>query len=443
MAGGTFTTYSKNRPGAYINIKAKPKQSVTLAQRGIVTFPTNLSWGADNSVIEVTGTDLFNGTALKKIGLNAADKEAVYLREAFKNAHTALVYKINTGGVKATAQLATNITAVAACSGTFGNKIKVVVKKNENKFDVVTMVDGHEADIQTVSSVAEFQSNGWIELSGEDDLKESAGVALEGGTDGTTSDTNYRDYTNLISTYKWNVMFIPSESVSLHTIIIDFIKKMREEKGKKVQAVICQCEFDVADYEGIINTFNGYVTPTETIDPATFTAYMAGVTAGAEVAQSNTYHVIPDATDIIDPLDDEEIEHALTQGVLVLSRRQDGAIVIEKDINSLHTFGDDKSYDFSKNLVIRTLDDIANEVAVLYENKYIGKVQNTENGRTIFKGELIGYFNRLQDLNAIEDFDSNSDIEVLPGTDKESIIVNVAVKVTDSMEKLFMSLTVS
>lgn len=446
MAGGTFTTYNKNRPGAYINIKAEPRQSIGMGKRGIVTFPAVLPWGAECGVIEITSKELYDGTALKKIGLSAFDDDAVLFRETFKNAHTALVYRVNPGGVKATAQIAPNLSAIAAYSGEFGNEITVAVRSSEGfeeiKFTVSTFVKGKSVDEQIVTAATDFKPNGWIEISGEGNIEvTTAGISLKGGKNGTTSDDTYcNDYSKAISAYKWNVMFIPTESVTVTKKMTEFIKDLRENKGKKVQAVLYNCD---ADYEGIINVKNGYKTDTEAIAPVAFTAYMAGVSAGAEIAQSNTYHVIPGAIDIVDPLTDEEIEETLTTGLLVLSRRQDGAIVIEKDINSLHTYGDDKNHDFSKNMIIRTLDDIANEATALYETKYIGKVGNTENGRNVFKADLIGYFNQLQELGAIEDFDSANDIEVLPGTDRESIIVNVAIKVTDAMEKLYMSVTVS
>ena len=62
---------------------------------------------------------------------------------------------------------------------------------------------------------------------------------------------------------------------------------------------------------------------------------LAGLTAGSDADASNTYHVINGAVSIVypegvTPYGDEEIEEALKDGKLVLSTRQDGAVVIEQ-----------------------------------------------------------------------------------------------------------------
>ena len=139
---------------------------------------------------------------------------------------------------------------------------------------------------------------------------------------------------------------------------------------------------------------------------------------------------------------DEEIEAALVNGKLVLSVRSDGAIVIEKDINTLHTFTVEKDYQFSKNRVIRTLDEIANSVRLTWEKSYVGKVDNDDQGRKDYKADLIYYFTELQRLRAIQNFDSSTDIDVLPGNDVDSVVVNVHIQPVDAMEKLYMTVMV-
>jgi plasmid stabilization system protein ParE len=117
--------------------------------------------------------------------------------------------------------------------------------------------------------------------------------------------------------------------------------------------------------------------------------------------------------------------------------------VVEKDINTLHTYPRDRSYVFSKNRAIRCLDDIATQVTSLFENTYIGKVDNNASGRTLFKGDIIQYLTRLESANAIQNLDSTADVEVLPGGDIESVVVNLGVQPVDAMEKLYMTVVVS
>ncbi len=127
---------------------------------------------------------------------------------------------------------------------------------------------------------------------------------------------------------------------------------------------------------------------------------------------------------------------------MVLSTRQDGVIVIEQDINTLHTFTPDKGYAFSKNRVIRTLDEINNSTALLFERSYIGKVDNNEDGRNIFKSDVISYLNMLQSIAAIQNFDSAKDIQVYAGEAIDAVVVDLAIQPVDSMEKLYMTVMV-
>ena len=58
MAGGTFLTKNKVRPGAYVNIAAEAKTSGSISDRGIVVLPMDIDWGATLTVITVSYTHL-------------------------------------------------------------------------------------------------------------------------------------------------------------------------------------------------------------------------------------------------------------------------------------------------------------------------------------------------------------------------------------------------
>ncbi|GJM73007.1 hypothetical protein HMSSN036_52230 [Paenibacillus macerans] len=77
-----------------------------------------------------------------------------------------------------------------------------------------------------------------------------------------------------------------------------------------------------------------------------------------------------------------------------------------------------------------------------FEKNFIGKVNNDADGRNLFKASTIAYLDTLQGLGAIQNFDSQNDIEVLPGNDADSVIANLGIQPTDSMEKLYMTVTV-
>jgi len=395
MAGGTWLSQTKVRPGAYINFKGVPKPVSSLGTRGVVTFPTPMSWGA--TITELLSTDLYDGKSLAKIGYVGTDEEAQLFRLALKHAYKAIVYRLDSGGTKAAAELG-NLIVTAKYAGVLGNNITVAIVTNGDKFDVVTFFKGVEKNRQTVLNAQDLVDNEWVDFTGDGALVATVGTTLTGGTNGTVSDSTYTDYLNAIKSYNWNTMGIPQNSATANTAVIAFIENLRENVGKKVQAVLYNAD---ADYEGIISVNQGYATTDEEVSPTSFVAYIAGLTAGAEVNQSNTYHVIEGATSIIypegvTPYGDEEIIDALKNGKLVLSARQDGAIVIEQDINTFHSFVVDKGYIFSKNRVIRCLDEVNNSISLMYAKSYIGKVDNNDYGRALFKGDIISYLNTLR-----------------------------------------------
>jgi hypothetical protein len=438
MAGGTWTSQNKVRPGAYINFKGVSAPTTAVGSRGIVTLPLPMSWGAQ--ITEILSLDLAAGKTLETIGYVVTDEEAQIFREALKNCYKAIIYRVDAGGEKADAIIG-NLTATAKYAGVVGNRISIAIVANSTKFDVYTYVDGVQKDKQVaLATVAEVQDNAWVDFSGTLVLTANAGTTLTGGTDGTVSDANYTAYLNAIQSYNYNTMGIPVDNATVAAAVETFIKLQRDTYGKKIQAVL----YDYAgDYEGIISVDQGYKTTNETVSAPTFVAYVAGLTAGSEVNQSNTYHAITGAVEIVSPKTDSEIETALAAGKMVLSYRIDGAIVIEQDINTLHTFTVEKPYSFSKNRVIRTLDGINNDLALSFQKNYIGKVNNNADGRNLYKASVVGYLNTLQGINAIQNFDSTTDVVISAGEAIDAVVADLAIQPVDSMEKIYMTVLVS
>lgn len=71
----------------------------------------------------------------------------------------------------------------------------------------------------------------------------------------------------------------------------------------------------------------------------------------------------------------------------------------ETDINSFTEFSAVKPRGFSKNRVIRVIDSIGNDIKDIFESMYIGKVDNSEQGRNLFKKEVLQYFETMQNIS--------------------------------------------
>ena len=450
-AGGTWVVQNKKRPGAYINFVSVPKPIGAIGDRGVMTCALPMTWGPSDQLITLYGDDLLNGKSLAKIGCDASDvAESLPYRLALAGCYKALLFRTNSGGTKATNALAANILTVnAKYAGTTGNSISVAITKDApvvGKYTVDVLFKLIKRESFVVSKLADFNDieSEWVDFvvatsPTSTTIPVNAGASLSGGTNGTVS-SNLTTYFNLVGGESWQCMAVNSTDSELQSAIVDFIKMMRDKRGKKCQAVV----YDKADsdYEGIISVHQGYTTETDTVGTDLFPLYVASITAGANVNQSNTAAVVDGAVSIIEPVDEEDIDAALETGKFILTYRQDGAVCIEKDINTLHTFTADKGYAFSKNRVIRCLDEIGNTVSLVFNRNYCGKVDNDDIGRNMYKTELISMMDTLVDIGAVKNFDGASDITVLPGNDIESVVVDLNIQPVDSMEKLYMTVNV-
>lgn len=445
-AGGTWKVQNKQRPGAYINFVSVPKPVGTIGDRGVMTCALPMTWGPTDKLITLYGDDLLNGKSVAKIGCDASDiAESLPYRLALAGCYKALLFRTNTGGQAATIKISEALTVNAKYAGTTGNDITIVITGNQDNLGeprtVNVMVRGIRRETFVASSIDDFSNfeSEWVEfVTGSGAIPLTSGGTLQGGTNGTVSN-DLTTYFNLVGGENWQCLAVNSTESSVQQSIESFIKLMRETRGRKCQGVVYNTS---SDYEGVIRVMQGYKTATDTVTVDLFPLYVASITAGANVNESNTARVIDGAISIIEPVKDEEIEEMLNMGGFILTYRQDGAVCVEKDINSLHTFTSDKGYAFSKNRVIRCLDEIGNTTSIVFNRNYCGKVDNDDIGRNLYKTELISMMDQLVDIGAVKNFEGASDITILPGADVDSVVVDMVVQPVDSMEKLYMTVNV-
>lgn len=444
MAGGTWLSQNKIRPGAYINFKSVPSPLLVVGDRGIATIAMPLSWGANDKLIEVLSTDLLDGTSRKLVGFTAFDTaESKLLRLILQSCYKVLVFRQNVSGVKATAS-ATAFTVTAKYFGTLGNKLTIQVAQNDStgKYVATTFLNGLAVDQQeNLTSATQLVSNDFVDFTptSSPTLTEIAGLPLTSGTDGTVSAASaYPTYFNLAKTARWQCMAVCDNHSVVNPLVTTFVRTLREDEGRKVQ--VATYNYSNADYEGVISYSQGYKTPLEDISAEEFPAVMAGFTAGANIVTSNTNRIIPDAISIINPLTDSEIKQALKSGQGCLSTRQDGTIKIEQDINTFTSFTQGKNYTFSKNRAIRVMDEIAITMLDTWEKSYAGYVTNGSLERDVFKGDLVNYIQELQRIRAVDNlYDPDENIEVARGTNIDAVLATIFnLPILDSMEKLYM-----
>lgn len=433
MAGGIWVLQNKVLPGFYLRFIADQANLISLGERGNVLLPMTLNWGPAKQVIRTEASTDF----LSLIGHTILDPEALLIREAVKRSRFVYLYRLN-GGTKSSATLG-GLTATAKYPGTRGNDIVVTVEtsvEDTTLFDVTTVVSGVEYDVQTVADASALVSNDWVDFSfsGDPALTATAGTPLTGGTSTEVVNQDHVDFMAAAERMEFNTLALTNVSNTVKAVYAAFIKRLRDDIGYKAQLVVSNY---AGDHEGIINVTNGYELSDGTVLTADqAVAWVAGATAGATIAQANTYSAVEDAVDAVPRLSRAEQEDAIRKGQFVFVFSNDQARVLQ-DINSLVSFTVEKSKRFSKNRVIRVLDGLANDGQRTFERYYIGKVNNDQTGRGLLRSALVSIIIAYQDAGAIQNFDSAKDITVGPGSEGDAVLWDAAIQPTDSAEKIY------
>ncbi|MDF7636926.1 phage tail sheath family protein [Leuconostocaceae bacterium ESL0958] len=448
MAGGNFSAQNKVLPGAYVNVKSMPSAiSTSAGERGTVfTVLTDVGWGAEGLSTVTAGTDFF-----KKYGADLNSPKLLGLNMILRNAKKALVYNINDGSPARGTFDNLPATAVAKYPGVAGNDITVTISPDSGltaTFTIETVMGTKVVDKQSsIYSFDDFNENPYITFQTQPGkngrvellkLPEPVSVKLSGATQ-ISSGTGMYGVQSAIEKSDFNTMVAAdaADDSPLHRLFAEAAVRLRNEEGKKVQAVIPMRE-DTPDDEGIIVVGNSLILNNgTTLTESQAAGYVAGATAAALPNESLTYRQINGVKDVTPYTMGDE--RAIQEGVFVFTKSRDKVKVLQ-DINSLHTFTDTHGRDFSKNRPLRVLDDIANTIRITWEDSFVGKVTNNASGRDLFKASVVAYLTTLTNMNAIEAFKVD-DINVRSGDNKDSVVVDLLVQPTDAMEKLYLSVT--
>ncbi|EQF81925.1 phage tail sheath family protein, partial [Clostridioides difficile] len=383
---------------------------------------------------QVTSDD-FEKYSVKYFGYDYTHEKLKGLRDLFKNIRLGYFYKLNKG-VKASCTIAT-----AKYSGIRGNDLKIVVTTNiddNTKFDVVTLLDNKKVDTQIAKVITDLQDNDYITWKKDTTLEASAGLVFTGGTNGeAVTGAEYQAFLDKIESYSFNALGCLATTTEIKSLFVEFTKRMRDKVGAKFQTVLYK-KSD-ADYEGVVSVENK-IKDTGLLE-SSLVYWTTGAIAGCDINKSNTNKKYDGEFDVDVNYTQIQLEEALKSGKFIFHKVGDEVHVLE-DINTFVSFTDDKNDDFSSNQSVRVLDQIANDIATLFNDKYLGKVPNDKAGRISFWNDVVKHHKELENIRAIEDFKTD-DVSVELGNDKKTVIVSDAVKVINAMSKLYMTVSVS
>lgn len=433
LGGGTFTAQNKELPGAYINFVSASSANANLSDRGVATIPLELDWGVEGEIFEVTNGD-FQKNSAEIFGYSYAHDKMKGLRDLFLNTRTLYAYRLNGGGTKAG-----NNFAEAIYSGIRGNDLKIAIKVNaddESLFDVQTLLDTSVVDEQTVSLASDLADNKYVSWKSGVELSATAAAPLTGGTNGTVDGSAYQNYLDKIEAYTYNAMGAVVTDTATKSLFASFVKRMREEMGVKFQLVLYN---HAADYYGVVNVKNRVTD--EGWSEASLVYWTTGVQAGCAVNKSVQNKVYDGEFTVDADYTQTQLRQAIKAGEFAFHKVGSDIRVLE-DINSMVTVSDTEGEIFKDNQTVRVIDQIANDIAVLFNTKYLGVMPNDNAGRISLWSDIVKHHEQLQEIRAIEEF-SDSDIIVEQGNDKKSVVVTDSVTIINAMSKLYMTVTVA
>ena len=424
---------NKELPGAYMNFVSASSANAALSERGIATMPLVLDWGVSGEVFEVTGSD-FQKNSMELFGYEYTSDKLKGMRDLFLNAQTFYGYRLNGDGKKAG-----NDLAEALYSGIRGNDLKIVVQvnaDNETMFDVKTILETTVVDEQTVSNGNELADNKYVKWKQDITLEAAACIPLTGGENGEVNGASYQEYLDKMESYTFNVMGAAVTDDVTKSLFAAYVKRMRDEMGVKFQLVLY--DYAKADYLGVISVNNKVLD--EGWSEAGLVYWVTGASAGCAVNKSNQNRKYDGDFTVDTPYTQNQLKAAIKEGRFTFHMVGTDVRVLA-DINTMVTDSDTQGDIFKDNQTVRVIDQIGNDIAVLFNTKYLGVVPNDDAGRISLWSDIVAHHRQLAQISAIENF-ADSDVTVEQGNTKKSVVVTDSVTVVNAMDKLYMTVTI-
>lgn len=443
LGGGSFTAQNKTLPGAYINFVSAANAGMALSERGNAAMPLETDWGPAGEIFTLTAEG-FQRQSREYFGYDYTHEKVKGIRDLFKNARTLYGCRVNGGGIRAACDYGT-----ARYAGTRGNALSLAVERDGEEYTVMTLLDGQAVDSQRVSGMDGLRDTGYVAFKREAALQATAGIPFTGGTNGEPTLEDYQRFLDRIQSCPIHALGLASDEEAVKTLFADFTRRMREDMGIKFQTVLFR---HPVDYEGVVsleNCVEGSAAAGESIvgeaalkkDACALVHWVTGAIAGCPVNASNTNRTYDGECEVDTFYTQKELEGAILSGTFAFHRVGDEARVLE-DINTLVTLTEEKGEDFKNNQTMRVLDQMGNDIAAMFGNKYLGKIPNDEAGRVSFWNEAVTYCRELEKIRAIENFKAD-DIVVAKGEGKKSVVVSCPVTPMNAMAQLYMTIVVN
>ena len=335
-----------------------------------------------------------------------------------------------------------NIVTAAKASANLGERGIVAIALPLIKA-VGTVIELNRADFMTTAKAKTGKEYNSADLLPIREIFQNATKVYVYDLGTSTGAKTVTDALDAFEPYEFNVLCAYTSTADDITSYVNKVKSWRDDAGKKCQLVVYN-QTTSPDHEGIINVISTVAEASAQTTPANayeLVAWVAGAEAGCNINQSITNKKYNGELTVLTPKTQTQLATCLTSGQFVFHLSYGDVCVLE-DINSLTTTSTDKGEDFKYNQTIRVIDQIANDIAKLFNTKYLGKIPNNASGRVSLWADIVAHHRELETMQAIEDFDPTL-VTVEQGDKKKAVVVNDAIKVTNALGILYMTVLVS
>jgi hypothetical protein len=480
MGGGNWdSTDLPVLPGFFMNFEAAATASISGGIRGVVLMPVRARWGPvgkfktitkDADIKKVYTYDVTNGAnayTLLHLCLLGAPKQILSYRLADANASAASITLRDTTAAPVDVMTLTTkyetdlpFKATVQTNPIDATKKDIKIYLDSTLLFTTTVASGSIQDaVDAVNSnPSNIHLNAAFVAAGNGVLANISSQSLTGGNAGNSAITasEYTDFMDAAETQKFNYVCLDAVTdESIQTSFNAWVKRLRGE-GAGIKGVAGgTAANDIAsdavtlavsrsagfNYEGMINVGNGGKLDGVSYSSAQTACYVAGLCAGTKLAGSTTYAATP-FDDVNRRWTRSEQEAAIKGGVFIFV--YDGSIVKPlRGINTLTTLGDTQNNQFKKIRAINTMDVINSDLLTTAEKSYIGKINNSDEGRLALVGACKAYMETMVKAGVIDDeFDVylNPDYygdgaELTPAADQ--VFICWSAYITDVMEQIF------
>ena len=426
------------RAGFFSRIQAAIQDAATGGDLGIVGMPIVHNYGPIGEFVTITNENQFN----EIFGDSDSDARFAVLGalqgdEDNGGANEVLLYRLDlTAGTQAKADITLDdtgatpaITLTAKHEGTHGNTFAVTVEDDPANAanDRLRVYKGSElqetfiypdADIQALVDAVNDTSTGSdlldaALLSDGIALAAVSSQALTGGDNGTAASGDYDVAQTAFESQQFNIFCIPNLTSSpirasfqtwIDSVNTSSKRVMMVEGGAAAESVATAIarSAETSDNENFVNVGGiDFIDPDgNTKSSAQMVGHIAGMIAAAGITKNLTYNRIA-GFDISTNLSNDDLVTAILGGVLIFSR-DDRGIKVERERTTYTDDTVDKPYTLFRSIrTVRIIHKVENDLTVITEDEWIGKVQNTPATRANYLGEVLEFLRGLEDQNAV------------------------------------------